>query len=211
MRYRITNLIRGPRLDTRFMKHPTEKPSEGVMRFFTPELYVQFNSPDEAEADRADEAWEAAIRSYRQHLDDIRDRLPSQVRELAGLCLHDAELLACSPHQDMAIPPHPAWPASFWSVLAVLSLQQDQTITNLIYMLWDGIRVYAPRPDWPFSKERKHWLYDEVDVAADARGAFLHRILFSDGSVMEVPFLTVVVHRFAWRQSDSEAGARRSA
>jgi hypothetical protein len=181
------------------------------MRFFTPELYVQFNSPDDAEADRADEAWEEAIRAYRQHLDHIRDRLPSQVRELAELCLHDAELLACNPHEDMAFPPHPVWPAPFWSVLAVLSLKQAQTVTNLIYMLWDGIREYAPQRDWPFSKERKQWMYDEVDVAADSRGAFLHRVLFSDGSVMEVPFLAVVIHRFAWREAGSEAEARGSA
>jgi hypothetical protein len=174
------------------------------MRFFTPELYVQFNSPDDAEADRADEAWEAATRAYRQHLDRIRDRLPSQVRKLAELCLHDAALLACSPHQDIAFPSQSAGPP-FWSVLAVLSLKQEQTVTNLIYMLWDWVREYAPQGDWPFSEERKHWLYDEIDVATDARGAFLHRVLFSDGSVMEIPFLAAVIHRFVLQQAGSDA------
>jgi len=31
------------------------------MRFFTPELFIRFNSPDDMEADRADADWEAAI------------------------------------------------------------------------------------------------------------------------------------------------------
>ena len=36
------------------------------MRYFTRQLYQQFNSADDEEADRADEAWEAAIEKYRQ-------------------------------------------------------------------------------------------------------------------------------------------------
>jgi hypothetical protein len=73
-----------------------------TMRFFTPDLYVRFNSSDEKEADRANEAWEAALSGYRKHLDGIRDCMPSQVRNLSELNLHDAEVLAC----DQAVEPH---------------------------------------------------------------------------------------------------------
>jgi hypothetical protein len=40
-------------------------------------------------------------------------------------------------------------------------------------------------------------LYDEVDVAAEKCGPFPHRILRSSGVELEIPFVTVVVHRFA--------------
>ena len=32
------------------------------MKFFTPELYLRSNSPDDVVADQADQAWEEAIR-----------------------------------------------------------------------------------------------------------------------------------------------------
>jgi hypothetical protein len=64
------------------------------MRYFTRQLYQQFNSADDAEADRADEAWEAALREYRRHLEGQRDRMPANVARLADLNLHDAEILS---------------------------------------------------------------------------------------------------------------------
>ena len=67
------------------MKPPIEKPSEQVMRFFTPELYLKFNSPSDVEADVADEAWESAIQAYRRYLDGVRDTMPSQVVKLTEL------------------------------------------------------------------------------------------------------------------------------
>jgi len=47
------------------MKHQIEKRPEAMMKFFTPELYIRCNSTDDAEADRADEDWEKAIRDYK--------------------------------------------------------------------------------------------------------------------------------------------------
>ena len=38
--------------------------SEPIMRFFTPELYTQFNSSDDGVADHANEAWENALQEY---------------------------------------------------------------------------------------------------------------------------------------------------
>jgi len=162
------------------------------MRFFTPELYAQFNSPDDRVADRASAAWEEALRAYREHLEAIRPAMPSQVRKLAQLCLHDAEVLGFEQGLQSLFPvPEAFGPGPFWSALAIVFLWQDDTICSLVYLLWDPIRESAAREDWPFSKLRKHWLYDEVDVAADHR-KFLHRILFSDGSVVEIPFVSVI-------------------
>jgi hypothetical protein len=67
----IFNRIHDHRQDIRFMKHPIEKPSKPTMRFFTPELYCLFNSANEEEADRAEEAWESALQAYRNHLEGL--------------------------------------------------------------------------------------------------------------------------------------------
>lgn len=167
------------------------------MRFFTPELYRRFNSSDEAVADEASEAWETALAEYRRHLADVRDRMPSSMRKLTDVCLHDAELLSCEQVVEpfFPFPLEFFGPPPFWSALAIVSLRQGETIVSLFYLLWDRVRDHAPGADWPFSKERIHWLYDEVDVAPNAHGRFLHRVLWSDGRVLEIPFLSVVIHR----------------
>lgn len=159
------------------MKHRSLKP---IMRYFTPELYIRFNSPDDDVADAANEAWENALEDYQNHLASFRDKMPSQVRKLSELCLHDAEVLSFEMGNE---------------ILAIVSLKQDANIRSLFYMLWDRVRQYPFSGEWAFSKLRKSWLYDEVDVAPDQHGLFLHRVLFSDGSVVEIPFVSVVVEQ----------------
>ena len=187
------------------MKPQTEKQSDEVMKFFTPELFVKFNSSDDEVADRADEEWESAVREYRGHLDGLRDQMPAQVEKLAGLCLHDAELLAVEERMEPFSPfPFELFP--LWSGFAILSVKQGSEIVSLIYVLWDRIRRHPSKETWPFSKLRTHWLYDEVDVAPSHRGMFLHRILLSDGTVIEIPFASALIHSIPLpegRQSDA--------
>jgi hypothetical protein len=45
-----------------------------MMKFFTPELYIRYNSKEDAEADRADEDWEKSIRNYKSHLETLTKR-----------------------------------------------------------------------------------------------------------------------------------------
>ena len=192
------------------------------MRFFTPELFIKFNSPDDEEADRADEEWETAIRKYRSHLEKIRDKMPSQVEELAGLSLHDAELLDREPpsEQFLAVsagsplsawkePDHRQFP--FWYGFVVLSLQLDGEIYSLFYILSDRVRSQQAIKSWPFSKQQTHWLYDEVDVAPIGPGMFLHRVLLSDGTVIEIPFVSVLIHRFRLREGRQNDTSRQTA
>jgi hypothetical protein len=174
------------------MKHPTDVPNRQIMRFFTPELYVQFNSSDDEVADRANERWEKALEEYKRHLESIQTAMPSQVKEVSALCLHDAEVLGFQQEHHAHRPAH--WPfpqPPIWSAVAIVTLKQDLIIRSLIYLLWDTVREHPAGPDWQFSKLCKNWLYDEVDVSADGQGAFLHRILFSDGTIVEIPFESV--------------------
>jgi hypothetical protein len=159
------------------------------MRFFTPELFVRFNSSADAEADHANQEWEASIQAYRYHLAGILDRMPPQVKKLSELCLHDAELLAREP-LDQPIPPFPFQPR-----FEILSLKRGDEIVSLIYLLWESVQACQPPKSWPFSRARTHWLFDEVDVDPSSPGEFFHRILFSDGSVVQIPFVAVWIHR----------------
>jgi hypothetical protein len=190
-------------------------PSEKTMRYFTRQLYLEFNSADDAVADRADEAWEAAIREYNKHLEGIRNRMPSNVVKLADLNLHDAEILSRAEEIQPGTPFYLEMPIpiaySFWSAVAIVSVRVGDDILSLIYCLWDHIREDPAPDDWRFSKLREHWLYDEVDIAAERGGPFVHRILLSSGVELEIPFMTVVIHRFAMHPEPKGAAKKHSA
>lgn len=183
------------------------------MKFFTPDLYLRFNSPDDAEADRADAEWEDAIRRYRGHLEGLRDRMPSPVCRLAELCLHDAEVLAREQQIEPFFPVAPSEPFPFpsWFGFAIVSLRQDGAIVSLIYSLWDRVRERPADETWPFSKDRPRWLYDEIDLVTPERGLFLHRVLLSDGCVLEVPFLSVLIHGIPLHEGEPGGATRQSA
>jgi len=186
------------------------------MKFFTPQLYQQFNSANAEEADRANEQWEQAIRDYQKHLNEIRDRMSTQVSKLSELDLHDAEILA-RVEESQAVMFHEfpfpfPLPLPFWTAVAVVSVTRDGEILSLIYSLWDRLREREAPAGWRFSKLRVHWLYDELDMISGHRGgAFLHRILLSDGTVLEIPFLTVLIHRFPLPALESNNQVRESA
>ncbi|MEX0867403.1 MAG: hypothetical protein WD030_08585 [Pirellulales bacterium] len=191
----IINLILDHLTDIRFMRPPIEKPSESPMQFFTPELFVRFNSPDEAQANQADEDWEAAVANYRRHLEGLEDRMPSQVKRLTELSLHDTELLGMNEDVE-PLPSSQLEP--FWFAIAIVSLKRDNELLSLIYVLWDRLREFAAPERWPFSDRRPHWLYDEIHQAPGHEGArFVHRVLLSDGRVFEIPFLTVLTQTVA--------------
>jgi len=181
--------------DRKSMKPPTEKPSESGMRFFTPELYLRFNSSDDDIADRANEEWEEALEGYGEQLTRLRSKMPSPVRELADMCFHDWDFLGLdlrnqalngwNGHQD----------ANLWLEFAIVSLHEKNEVISLIYTIWDHVRENEPQTDWPFSKNRSHWMYDEIDLAPNRNELFVHRILFSNGRVLEIPFRSVMIHR----------------
>ena len=79
-------------------------------------------------------------------------------------------------------------------------------ILSLIYSLWDRVEEQPAPADWPFSPLRKHWLYDEVDIAQDHRPLFWHRILFSDGTVLRIPFVSAIAHAVTLSDSTPKHG-----
>ncbi len=166
------------------------------MKYFTPELYLQYNSKDDNLADLADEAWETAIRTYQGSLDAFRNSIPPRVVELVdGSPLHDAELISFQADLPSPIPEVLVSPMT-----AAMALKCNQQIVNIDYILWDAVAQSSPYQSWPFSSARVHWLYDEVGLEgseSNGRQRFWHRILFSNGRIAKIPFVDVIISRFS--------------
>ena len=181
------------------------------MKFFTPELYRRFNSPDDTIADRADEEWERAVRDYKSYLSEHSVGMNDRVKELAeGRSLHDAELLSIQ--EDVPDRYHPT-PLNAPVPVATVSVRDGGEITNLIYLLWSRMEQSPPEADWPFSGLRTHWLYDEIDV--EPRPSYFpfyrHEILWSDGRVVSIPFFDVIIQSYSDREPETAIVAKTRA
>lgn len=147
------------------------------MKFFTPELYLRFNSSDGRFVERAHEDWETALTKYRRHLDRIASRLTQPARHIAAtLCLHDGQ------YSGISLPLLPTGDNS----LAVLSTRNDRKLVVLIYVLAEEPLIQEVEEEWPYAKTDPRWLYDEFDV--DHQGVQQHEILVSSGRVITIRF-----------------------
>jgi hypothetical protein len=161
------------------------------MKYFTPELYQQFNSLDVEEAERADEAWDKAEAAYRERLSRVRKDMPPPVVKLSELCLHDALVVSRVLDKPYSFPAPGPCPG-----ITIISVTLGEEVVSLIYGLSGHTTVTDAPEGWRFSKLQEQWLYDEVDMMDDHQGPFIHRILLSTGTTLEIPFVSVIVHRF---------------
>jgi hypothetical protein len=172
------------------------------MKYFTPELYQRFNSFDVDEAERADEAWDRAEAAYKERLAKIREFMPSHVVKLSELCLHDALVVSREEHVQPAgecrfIDGNYPFPfLALWTAVAIVSVTLGEQVVSLIFCLSDHIGMKDAPAGWRFSKLQEQWLYDEVDMLHDRNGPFVHRILLSSGVTLEIPFVSVIIHKF---------------
>jgi len=96
------------------------------------------------------------------------------------------------------------WP--FWYGLATLAVRLDNELVTLFYFLCDHMTEQPAAKDWPFSKKREHWLYDEVHWQGGDCGRFTHLILLSSGVVLTIPFGTVLISRVPLSPVSAESG-----
>jgi hypothetical protein len=183
------------------------------MRFFTPELYVRGNSPDDSVADHAAAEWEEALGRYQAHLAAIRGQLPERVRQLAeDVCLHDFELIQLQ--EELARLATTNLARERPTRLLVLNLRgRDRTI-NLFYLVPEAPEHKIPFREWPFQSGQTYWLYDEIDVSerpGAAPSEFVHRVLLSDGRVLTIPFTDVVINVLVAGESASDDRVRQPA
>lgn len=145
------------------------------MKYFTPELFTALNSEDRAISRAATADWDRAVAAYERHLKSIRRKLPTAVRRLEAIHLHDAEFID---FKELA--PRSRNP------VAQLMVRQQSDVVVLSYFLLERAKTTSAVCRSPFSDKFVHWLYDEIDVRANSR--FIHEILWSDGSTQRFEF-----------------------
>jgi hypothetical protein len=177
---------------TRFMKRNVEKLSAEDMRFFTRELYIDFNSADPIVADAADELWEQAIKAYQRHMRLLRPKLSDGAKRLAKISFHDARLMNSEHPVLLGLP-------GVGLIALAQHIAPDNWETYLIWYVLCGEIQSLPSPmaEWPFSNGNTEGLYDEFDLNPQDEDLFVHRILLSDGRVIVVPFANAGVQKLA--------------
>ena len=179
------------------------------MRFFTRELYLRVNLPDDAIADRADADWEMAVSAYHRHLSHFSKTMNDRVRKFAEeLCLHDMELLALQ--EDVVTLPTLS-PAQ--TPVAIISLRGIGRIFSLFYLSWGEIILSTAPEGWPFSPLPLHWLYDEIELDPERSPShrYNHHVMLSDGREICIPFYDVIVHSYPDKGPESARVTRRKA
>jgi len=145
------------------------------MKYFTPELYLRGNSPDDTAVDGVEEAWERAIQRYRRRLAKIRAAFPEGWQRFRDdqVCLHDAQLLSLA-RQGSTV---------------VFVLQQEAPLHNvvLLHFTLDGEPDIDPaalsgRQDRTFVT----WMYEEFDL--DRQGRCCFEVLLSNGWAVKLRF-----------------------
>jgi hypothetical protein len=92
--------------------------------------------------------------------------------------------------------PYPFPLPGLWTAVTIVPVTIGEEIVSLIYCLSDHATVRDAPEGWRFSNLQEQWLYDEVDMMNHRRGSFVHRILMKTGITLEIPFVSVILHRF---------------
>jgi hypothetical protein len=152
-----------------------------MMQYFTPKLVLRLNSPDSKTVEEAMEQWEKITAIYKKKLQKVQRQLPIHSRQIAELSFHDWNVLGVWSNPDAE--------KSHGSISpAYIVLSRNDEFVILGYLLIGKLqRGDAPR-EWSLSKQQVHWLYDELDMSEKGPASFIHRILFSDGTTLLIPF-----------------------
>jgi hypothetical protein len=174
------------------------------MHYFTPQLFLEINSSDDAVVERAAGRWEKAIAAYRKHLATILRGMPSELRDLGELSLHDWDVVNIAVNHRAATPSGVAG-LPVWYSTASIAVRDGEKLLILLYVLWDkAVTIPAPE-NWSLSKDRVHWLYDELELASDRPDRLVHQILLSNGVTLVIPFSTCIVQTLRMDQVVTQA------
>jgi hypothetical protein len=157
------------------------------MKYFTPRLHVQNNSPDKGVAARAAAKWRDANKRYIRHYKKIARHLPPDLRNLGDeQLLHDADFDGPRMIRPFPLP----WGPQFVTIAArqihTLVAEFRNTVAVLFYEVTEEPIFETPVIHWIYHPARPQWLYDEVDLIKPK--LFSHEILVSDGRVIKIRF-----------------------
>jgi hypothetical protein len=147
------------------------------MNYFTRQRFLALQERGDDAMDAADAAWADAVAHYQAYLETIRPEMPEPVRELVdGFYLHDARVLSMGRRGDTF----------------VTSLQLDVPPNELLTITYDLAGVPEIMQDlfpWARAGAAPAWLYDEIELIEKVEPKhFVHRILFSNGWEVHLPF-----------------------
>jgi hypothetical protein len=167
-----------------FYETPNRK--EKAMKYFTPELYQQCQSPDDDVQDAVHVLWEETLERYEQHLHKIEPDLPEHMRYfLNELLLHDAAVWTVAREGDRFI----------------MVMRRDfppRDVVILTYTLaGEPVINTAALPDRERTRPME-FMYDELDLThEDGQKIYMQSILFSNGWEIQLRFRDVQVVRAA--------------
>lgn len=134
------------------------------MKYFTKELLKQFQSDDNAIADKANDDWESAIESYQLRLSEMQADFSSTLKVLGEYCFHDSEIIGISVDSEKH------------TVEVALSLDSSFNAgPPLVTLRFLGVfKRYPVNPP----RSKLYWLYEEIDITD--QGFFKYSILMED-------------------------------
>jgi hypothetical protein len=154
------------------------------MRYFTPELWVQYQDIGTREKfEAAHAAWNQAVAAYETNLSHIDAQLPEQLRSFLRFgTLHDALLMA-------------SWRDGTSLSLLVRPAAPSSGLIKLEYGLVSDPVIDRSALPAGWRSARPEWMYDEVgldtqaSVGQPADGpVFTHDILLQDGVELRLRF-----------------------
>ena len=160
------------------------------MRYFQPAILARIRSLDDDVSEAASEEWRQAADAYLRRFGEIRRWMPVGVRKLRSrFSLHDAKVVGIAADEDgprltllLQIGPTAGRPA---------------VALGLAYHLVAGPAGGCPRhrhPEIAEANEATWVLYDEFDMDGE-RSHFIHRLLLTDGTELEMRFHSLNVFR----------------
>jgi len=185
------------------MNNVISQPQTG-MRFFTPELYSRINSEDDLISSAARLEWERNEVAYKIELDKILILPDKSVVALASFCLHDCRVLGSSyqaRHEAKYTTEGDFADSRRTTSRGMYALEFGRGfhsnrgyLSSLIYRLWAPVTVLEPQEGWlDEGPSQVFWLYDELDLIWLTPRHYIHRILFSDGTVRLIPFRSLLM------------------
>jgi hypothetical protein len=156
------------------------------MKYFTPELYVRYCSPDPDVALAAYEEWERAIGRYRRRYRQLKPRFPKAVRQFEEeLSLQGAEVMAPA---KLATPVFPGSKEDVILVAQNLNTVIPEFLNTLVVLQYAvaGEAVIEKVDSDVFPQTNPTWICDEIDVVEP--GIFSHEILISTGRIVKLRF-----------------------
>jgi len=159
------------------------------MKHLTADLLARNRSPNDDEAEAADNEWEQAIAAYNAQLNRIRRRLPLGARQLLKhFSLHDAQLLTIN-RMGMDL---------FLTFRLAGSASKPAGGVELRYNLAGQVKLVLHEPQTFANGPMTRWVfYDEFDLARKGRAlAFTHSLLMTGGLEFRIQFFNLRMKRF---------------